>query len=275
MRVILVPVADRPECAIALQTAFNLGERLGASVSGCHVRPHRYSNRTLGTAFADAAWRRRDTKRAPAAAKALYQAIAEQHGYKVSRRARQEPSALWAERVGSPDKLMGIVGPVADLVVVSRPMRAGTVADLFMLAALIESTRPVLIVPSSARKIVGKHVCIAWNQSSDAARCVTAAIPILQQANEVTIVSCGPEDRAGPQSNHLAAYLTQWGVKTTKVSTRGRNVEAELMAACKEKRADVLLGGAYSRSRWREKVFGGTTEFLIRKATIPVMLLHG
>ncbi len=274
MRVILVPVADRPACAIALQTAFNLGERIGASVSGCHMRPHRYSNVTLGTAFANAAWRKRDTKRAPGAARALYQAIAEEHGYKVSRRARRKPSALWAERVGSPDKLMGIVGPVADIVVVSRPKSVGTVADMFMLAALIESKRPVLIVPRSVRKVVGKRVCIAWNQSADAARCVTAAIPILQQADEVTIISCGSEDRAGPQSAQLAAYLMHWGVKTTRINTRGRNVEAELMAACKEKRADLLLGGAYSRSRWREKVFGGTTEFLIRKATIAIMLLH-
>lgn len=43
MRVILVPVADRPECASALKVSFELGKRLGASVSGCHMRLHRYS----------------------------------------------------------------------------------------------------------------------------------------------------------------------------------------------------------------------------------------
>jgi len=275
MRVITVPVADRPECAIALQTAFKLGKRLGASVSGCHIRPHKYSKLTLGTAFANAAWRKRSTSRAPARAKALFAEIAEPHGYKVSRRARKEPSALWSERVGSPDKIMGIVGPVSDLIVVSRPKRAGTITEMFMLAALVESTRPVLIVPKSPRKVVGKRICIAWNQSSDAARCVTAAIPLLQLADEVTIVSCGPEDRAGPQSSQLAAYLMQWGVNSTRMTTKGRRVEVELMEACKQQRADLLIGGAYSRSRWREEVFGGTTKFLIRKVSIPVMLLHG
>lgn len=275
MSVILVPVADRPECARALQTAFNLGERLGASVSGCHMRPHRYSKTTLGTEFANAGWRKRSTKRAPAAAKAMYKAIAEQHGYKVVRRARPEPSALWAEMVGSPGKVMRIMGPVADLIVVSRPEKAGNVADMFMVSAVVRSARPVLILPASARKVVGKRICIAWNQSTEAARCVTAAIPMLRQADEVTIVSCGPEDRVGPKSNQVAAYLTQWGVTTTSKNTKGRNVEAELLAACKEMRADLLIGGAYSRSRWREKVFGGTTEFLIRKSRIPVLLLHG
>jgi len=49
MRVIMVPVADRPECARALQAAFNLGKRLDASISGCHMRPHSTSKTTLGT----------------------------------------------------------------------------------------------------------------------------------------------------------------------------------------------------------------------------------
>ena len=115
MRVILVPVADRPECAKALQAAFDLGKRLDACVSGCHMRPHRHSETTMSSAFADAAWRKKSTKRAPEAAKSLYAKIAEQNGYDIIRRARVEPGALWSQRVGSPDKLMGIVGPVSDL----------------------------------------------------------------------------------------------------------------------------------------------------------------
>ena len=48
----------------------------------------------------------------------------------------------------------------------------------------------------------------------------------------------------------------------------------ELMQACKDLRADLLIGGAFSVRRWREKIFGGTTEYLIRKARIPVLLQH-
>jgi nucleotide-binding universal stress UspA family protein len=51
-------------------------------------------------------------------------------------------------------------------------------------------------------------------------------------------------------------------------------VEAELVAAAKEAGADLLIGGAYSRSRWREKIFGGTTEYLVRTAKLPILLLH-
>lgn len=274
MRVILVPVADRPECARALQTAFELGNRLGASVSGCHMRPHRHSETMMSSAFADAAWRRKSTKRAPEAAKSLYRKVAEQNGYEIIRRARAKPGALWSERVGSPDRLIGIVGPVADLLVVSRPKERRGVADMFLKAALLNSSRPVLILPQTLRRKIGHKVCIGWNQSPGAAQTVAAALPILQQASEVSIVSCGPEEQPGPKSQQLANYLKHWGIDAERVATRGRNVEKELMGACKDAGADLLVAGAYSRSRWREKVFGGTTEFLVHKATIPLLTLH-
>lgn len=274
MRVILVPVADRPECANALKTAFDLGKRLGASVSGCHMRPHRHSEVSMTTAFADADWRRKSDKNAQAAAKALYEQAAEAAGYELAPGPRQKPGALWAERVGSPSILMGIVGPVSDLIVVSRPKTKGGVADMFMHAALLESSRPVLIVPPTGRRKLGRRVAIGWNQSPGAASAVAAAMPILTAADQVTIISAGAEDRPGPKSTQLAAYLKHWGVKAERVQTRGDDVEAELIGAFREANADLLIAGAYSRMRWREKIFGGTTEFLLRKAKIPVLILH-
>jgi len=274
MRVILVPVADRPECARALQTAFDLGERLGASVTGCHMRPHRQSDVTLSPAFAEAAWRKKSTKRAPQAARALYEQIAAQHGYEVAKKARRAPCALWQEKVGAPDMLMGIYGPLADLIVVSRPKEKGSVADLFLSSALTRSSRPVLVLPARSPKRVGKRICIAWDQSNASMLAVKATIPLLERAEEITIVSCGKEDKPGPKSGQLAAYLTHWGIRTQRVTTRGRDIEVELIAQYKKARADLLIGGAYSRSRWRERVFGGTTDFLVRKAKIPVLLRH-
>ncbi|MDJ0698922.1 MAG: universal stress protein [Woeseiaceae bacterium] len=270
MRVILVPVADRPECAKALQTAFDLGKRLGASVSGCHIRPHRES----ATSMSNAAWKKKSSKKAPEAARKLYEDMAERNGYEIIKRARVAPGALWSERVGAPGKLMGIIGPVSDMVVVSRPEKAGGVAEMFLNSALIESGRPVLVLPPAGRRNLGKKVCIAWNQSCEAANATMAALPILKKAEQVTIVSCGAEDRVGPKSTQIASYLAHWGIKTKRISTRGKDIEKELISTFKETGSDLMLAGAYSRSRWREKVFGGTSEYLLRKAKIPVLMLH-
>lgn len=274
MRVILVPVADRPECARALNVAFDMGSRLGACVSGAHIRPHRYSDVSLSPAFAEAAWRRKSTQKAPQAAQTLYARIAEQHGYDLIRRSRVAPGALWAEKVGSPNIIMGIVGPVADLVVVSRPAKSGGVADMFLNAALLDSGSPVLIVPQKVRRRIGKHIVIAWNQGAEVARTVSETMPILQAADQVTILTCGPEERAGPKASQLANYLRHYGISAERAQTKGRKVEAEMMDAYKDVGGDLLLAGAYSRSRWREKIFGGTTEYLLQKARMPLLTMH-
>jgi nucleotide-binding universal stress UspA family protein len=270
----MVPVADRPECAKALNTAFALGNRLGASVSGCHIRPHRYSEVSLATAFADADWRRKNLKKTPARARQLFEAVAESNGFEVSNRARVEPTAMWQEKVGSPEIIMGIVGPVNDLVVVSRPQKRKGVAEMFMISALLQSASPVLVLPTVAKKHIGHRVVIAWNQSSEAARTVRLSLSMLAEADEVTIVTAGAEDHPGPKSTQLANYLKQWGIKTTRESTRGRDVETEIMDVCRDRNADLLVAGAYSRSRWRERAFGGTTEYLLYEASIPLLTLH-
>ena len=274
MRVILVPVADRPECARALNTAFELGKKLDASVSGCHIRPHKESDLTLSSEFAAAAWRKKSTAEAPAAAETLYTKIAEKHGYEMIRHARVKPGAMWAERVGSPDKIMGIVGPIADLIVVSRPKRPDGVAKMFVSNALMRGSCPVLLLPQTGRSKLGERIVIAWDQGPRVARTVKASIPLLQLADEITIVTCGPEDRPGPKASQLKDYLRHWGIKAKHVRTRGRHVEAELMDACQEAKADLIVSGAYSRQRWYEKVLGGTTEFLIHEARLPVLMQH-
>ncbi len=274
MRVILVPVADRPECSRALNIAFDIGQRVGASVSGCHMRPHRRSEVSMTNAFADAAWRKKSTGRAPAAAKTLYARAAEDHGYKLVRRASAAPGALWSERVGSPNVLMGIVGPVSDLIVVSRPTREGGIADMFMRAALLESSCPVLILPQTARRKVGSRIVIGWNQSAGSASAVSASLSLLAEADSVTIVACGKEDRPGPTSAHLKTYLAHWGISAEHVATRGRDVESELLGNYRDCSGDLLIAGAYSKQRWREKLFGGTTEYLLRKARVPLLTLH-
>ena len=274
MRVILVPVADRPECAIALNTAFELGKKLNASVSGCHIRPHQESDLTLSSEFAAAAWRKKSTPEAPADAETFYKKIAEKHGYEMIRHARAAPGAMWVERVGSPEKVMRIVGPISDLIVVSRPKRREGVAGIFVDTALMRGSCPVLLVPQTGRRKLGERVCIAWDQGPRVARTVKASISLLQHAAEITIVTCGPEDRPGPKASQLKDYLKHWDIKANHVKTRGRHVEEELMDACQEAKADLIVSGAYSRQRWYEKVLGGTTEFLIHEARLPVLMQH-
>lgn len=285
MRMILVPVADRPECVRALKVAFDLGQRLDATVEGCHIRAHTRSPVSLSTEFsaiyygessktANAAWRSKASGKAAVAARRLFTDMADVHGYEIVRKPRGAPGAVWQEKVGAPDKLLRILGPVSDLLVVSRPANGGDIARLFMMSALMESGRPVLILPQTGPVRLGRRILIGWNQSVEAARAVAEAMPLLQGADEVNIVSCGKEDRVGPKSMQVVNYLKAWGVKAGHLNTRGIDVERELLETFRKTGSDLLVMGAYSRARWREVAFGGSTRYMLDKARIPVLMLH-
>jgi nucleotide-binding universal stress UspA family protein len=284
MKVILVPVADRPECARALKTAFDLGQRLDASIIGCHIRDHSYSKVSMPTDLGlfggidaewEKAWKKKKTASSHAKALALFGKVAEKFDYELIKRPRVKPGALWNEKVGSPGRILTIHGPVSDMLVVSRPAtKGGTLASIFLNAALLNSARPVLILPQKGDTSIGKRIAIAWNQSSEAARAVAAVLPLLEQAAEVSIVTFGPENALGPKSSHLANYLAHRGITAKRVRTRGKGDAEAILNSYRETKSDLLVMGAYSRSRFRERIFGGVTDYMLHKANIPVLMLH-
>lgn len=279
MRVILVPVADRPECAVALESAFRLAERLGGSVMGCHMRPGRAEHH--GELLADVAYeepaRPGTVEMNSRAAHGLFEKVARERGFDVAKGPRLGRSslAIWHTMVGTPALTMQIAGPVADLVVLSRPAaRASGPARAFLLAGLLHSGTPALVLPQEREKPIGKCAVIAWNQGFEAAAAVKAAMPMLQRADEVLVVNAGPEGRAGPRSTALVRYLKHWGVKADRMSTPGRRPDQEIQQAFRKAGGDVLIMGAYSRPRMRELVFGGMTEHMLFGTDIPVFLYH-
>jgi hypothetical protein len=284
MRIILIPVADRPECANALRTAFEIGKKLDANLFGCHIRAHRESNVALPAglgSLADAtAWesaaKGKTTKKSSAAASALFSEVANRHDYPIIKRPKATSGAVWIEKVGSPSKVLSNLGPVSDLVIVSRPAtKDGKLARLFLDAALLNTSRPVLVLPQSRTSAIGKRISIAWNQSAEAAQSVSAAMPMLRHAEQVNIITCGPESGVGPKSAQLANYLRFWGVKAERVKApKAKNDAKALMAAYQETNSDLMVMGAYSHSRLRETMFGGVTEYMLNRANIPVLMLH-
>ena len=283
MRVIFVPVANRPECAAALNTAFTFGQSVGASVIGCHIRPHRNSPIALPSAQGltndeahwQKAWAEKDSHAEEDSAKNLFATIAKHHGYDLIRKPRAKASAVWMQKTGSPQRVIGILGPMSDMLVVSRPAaKGGTVAQLFLSASLMKTSRPVLVLPQTQKHTRGKRICVAWNRSIEATQALAAALPLLVEAEQVSIVTCGTEQRACPKFGHLATYLKYWGIKPEHVSTPGKDESKEILSAYKSTNSDLLVMGAYSRNRISQLVFGGVTEYMLKRASIPVLMLH-
>jgi len=143
-----------------------------------------------------------------------------------------------------------------------------------MLAALLQTGKPVIVLPQTSVPSMGKRIVIAWNQSVEAARAVSASLPLLQMAESVCIVHSGSESRAGPKATALANYLKYWGVKTSRIGTEGRDASEEILNVYRSEGSDLIVMGAYSRPRFREFVFGGVTEDLLFHSSEPVFALH-
>ncbi len=143
---------------------------------------------------------------------------------------------------------------------------------------LLNCGRPVLLVPRSGRfPVVGKRVLVAWNGSVEAAKAVTAALPLLRGAERVTLAVLGDSaDTLGESPGaDIALYLARHGVNV-EVLRRPAPVDpgdAILALAC-ELGVDLLVMGAYGHSRFREMMLGGATRTVLATTTIPVLMAH-
>lgn len=287
MRSILVPVADRPECAVALESAFNIAEALSANVTGLHIRPHKLEAKKraidvgrgwpqFGDIFAQLT--EEEVQLNSKAAAKLFKDLAEQNGFHRSKSLKGRPEggqAMWREVVGGVQPELAIFGPLADLIVVSRPRSLRSKkAQAFLMSALMASCRPVLMLPHQRARSLGKHVMVAWNQSVEAAAVLHASLPLLEKAESVRLYCAGPENRLGPKSSAVAKYLRQYNIRADIVRTPGNHVEKELEAAYTKQGCDLLMMGAYSRHHWRERVFGGLTDHVLNKMKIPTLMMH-
>lgn len=162
----------------------------------------------------------------------------------------------------------------ADLVVVRQqhPEKLNDYADLD--ALVLESGRPVLFVPYIGRETRPiKHAIIAWNGTRQSARAAFDAMPFLMRADTVEIFCVDPEDNAeqtpAMAGAELAATLTRHGINVTAHTeqTDGLAPASAIENRLSDTGADLLVMGAYSRSRLREYLFGGVTRTIFQSMT--------
>jgi nucleotide-binding universal stress UspA family protein len=128
--------------------------------------------------------------------------------------------------------------------------------------------RPVLLLPKDrpVRSAVSRAV-VAWNGSREAARAAFDALPFLIAAEETTLLTIDPIAREGVPlpGAEIAAALARHGVRVTvEAASSGDWSRAQVMErTVREKNADLLVLGAFSHSRLREMIFGGTTRSII------------
>jgi nucleotide-binding universal stress UspA family protein len=184
-------------------------------------------------------------------------------------------TASFAAVTGREEDLVAQQARLSDLTVVPHPDAGEDVSSSDALhAVLFDSGRPVLICPRAAPASIGTRVCLGWNGTAESASAVFAALPWLERAQAVRILSAEGYQRRGPAAPELAAYLGLHGVHADIVMFQPLNgvVGAGLLAAARDFGCDLLAMGAYSHSRLRQLILGGVTRHVLEYSALPVMM---
>lgn len=148
-------------------------------------------------------------------------------------------------------------------------------------SVLVLSGKPTLVVPyMGVPRLPGRHILVAWKETRESARALSAALPFLQKADKVHVANWFTES----VSNHretgsvaqLEAYLRHHEVMPTfHLHGKGTpKVGEELLSLAADLEIDMIVMGAYGHSRAREWVLGGVTRTLLESMTVPLFMVH-
>ena len=284
IRKLLLPLTGTAAGEAALATALMIARAWDAHVLALHVRVDSRDVAPLaGEGLSGAmieemmtATERESLGRAQAV-RAMFDGFVAAHQVRVGEPAPGERAATasFAAVTGREEDLVAQLARLADLTVVPHPEAAEEVSSSDALhAVLFDSGRPVLIAPHSAPERIGKRICIGWNGTAESASAVFSAIPWMQRAEAVRILSADEYQRRGPGAQDLADYLALHDIEAEVATFRpvDREVGAGLLRAAYEFEADLLAMGAYSHSRLRQLILGGVTRHVLEQAKLPVMM---
>jgi nucleotide-binding universal stress UspA family protein len=166
-----------------------------------------------------------------------------------------------------------------DLIVLERS-NEGTQESL--VAALgqtvLRADLPCIIVPWGVVLPRLERIAVAWKGTVESIRALRAALPLLKRAGQTTLIY-GERGQALADASSVdqaRAYLEDHGIKAAlkRIDPEPASAGAEILAATIETSSDMLVMGAYGRTRLSEWMFGGATRHVLELATMPVFMRH-
>ena len=280
---ILVPFASAASGPHVLEAAIALGDRFKSHVCTLHVRPDPTAliPYIVGPMPSDMLVQisenaEKQGRERAAQAQAKFKEICDKSSAGKAK-TKAGAGVLWCEEVGNVDYAYGIAARLSDLAILPQPETMGpdSLVDILE-SVLFRSGRPVLMLPSKAPVAPGKRIVVAWNGSIEATRALAAAMPFLEAAEDVIILTIGEDLAEGPGGDAVKDYLGLHKIKarTVKAAESTGGEGAGLLAKADELKADMIVMGAYRHSRLREFILGGVTQHVIDHAEIAVLLLH-
>jgi nucleotide-binding universal stress UspA family protein len=185
-------------------------------------------------------------------------------------------NAAFRESTGSEVDELIVHSRYHDLVVVKGGGEsAGGFTSYDLGRLLMSAGRPVLIAPGAAARPIRTAV-IAWKDAPEAARALTAAMPLLGAAEKIFVFTASEADEPTSDCESVVRSLSWHGLNAEShhIVPGERDPADSVLEMARAAGADLLVMGAYGRNRMNEVIFGGFTQSILEDASIPVLLFH-
>ncbi len=268
---ILVHVDQSSNATATVQAACDVAAKSDAHVTGVYVIPHInmpvYAEASVPASVLEEL--QESAQESANEAEALFNKLTHAAGCKSE----------WHSPKGYVDEQINRLSRYADLVVIGQggSMDHPNASHAVQNGILLGSSRPVLVVPYiGMKKNIGNHIMVAWNDSKEATRAVNDALPILEMAKNVLVLSIVKATSDDVPAADLCLYLARHGVKAEASKTlKGNLSTANVLLNCAADRdIDLIVMGAYGHSRLREFVLGGASYNILQHMTVPVLMSH-
>jgi nucleotide-binding universal stress UspA family protein len=279
-KTILVPIEQHDLMNSTLKTALLLAQRFDSYIEGFALRvaiPAAFAIGDVGGAALPIPGLEQEIAENEKRSRSLFENFMQEHGVPCGGDTKALSSG-WLEDAPEGDHFVGSHGRVFDVIVLGKPGRDPKGPRMTTLeAGLFESGRPVLIAPPLPQPQMGTNVLIAWNCSTEQARVTAFAMPILKRASRVIVLTVeGGAAVPGPTGQQLCRYLqfNEVPAKPLTVGLDGGLTGEAILAHASALGCDLLIKGAYTQSRLRQMIFGGTTRYILSNTELPVLMAH-
>jgi nucleotide-binding universal stress UspA family protein len=279
MKTILVPTEKHDAMQSVLETALLLARRYDSYIEG-FVLPWVITEFLIGDVMGSIPVERyeHDTAEQVTKARHVFESFMQEHDVPRSTASTVSLSFGWLDDVPESESFVGSYGRIFDVIVMRRPdLDSSGLYRRAVESCLFESGRPIILSPPVPPRQIATNVLIAWNCSTEQARATALAMPLLQNANRVTVLTViGGTGVPGPSAEQLIRYLQRNGIvaEPLQVELEGRSTGEAILATAQSLGCDLLIKGAYTQSRLRQMIFGGATQHVLENAALPVLLAN-
>lgn len=268
IKCIVVHLTDNERHTMRLRVAIGLAKRFDAHLNVVFAKPEAdYPAASIGRAM---------SMHYLEEAKQEANARLEQVKAEIDELCGDLPSWERHDQFGDVAKIMSHFAHVADLIVVEQPPEE-RLEDNFMLhmtdQLVMSAGCPMLLLPAGwSESEVGTRVLIAWKNNREASLAVRGSLDFLREAEQVLILAAEDSQSESPGAD-LTYYLGHQKIRSRVVGT-SRGEGADFLRVAERHRCNLLVMGAYAHSRFRELLLGGSTDYIMRHPTIPVLMRH-